>query len=277
MASANKDHWSSNTYQASASFVPKLATKVVQYLDAKPSDKILDIGCGDGVLTLDLASSCSSIVGLDFSASMIQTAKDEAAKKNITNATFGIADCSRLPEDGKSFVQPGSYDKVFSNAAMHWILRNPETRDGVFRGAYDALKPGGVFVFECGGAGNVAETVTAFIASLVHVAGLSVDAARELIPWYFASEAWASARLEKAGFKVEKIELEYRPTKLVEGQGIEGWLRLFGAGILDSIDESKRDGVINHAVGLLSGTVTREDGSEYIGYVRLRGIARKPQ
>jgi SAM-dependent methyltransferase len=206
---------------------------------------------------------------------MISTAQQLATKYPVHNATFEVVDCSRLA--AHPYFQRGAYDKVFSNAALHWIFRDPATRNDVFRDAYAALRPGGTFVFECGGAGNVAEVVTALVGALRHVADMDVLKAREMIPWYFASEAWATQKLNEAGFTVDKIELEYRPTTLNEGQGVEGWVRLFAASILDFIEESKRDAVVKHAVENLEWATKREDGTEVIGYVRLRAIAQKPE
>lgn len=88
--------------------------------------------------------------------------------------------------------------------------------------------------------------------------------------------------LEKVGFQhIEKLEVEYRPTKLTAEQdgsgGVEGWLRLMGAQMLDILDsEEARDAAVKEACELLETIVTREeDGSKWFGYVRLRGVARK--
>src|SRR5271170_7394602 len=92
------------------------------------------------------------------------------------------------------------FDKVFSNAALHWILGNPLYRDGVFRGVHSVLKDGGSFVFEMGGKGNVAE----MRAALLEAVTKRVDAktAREADPWFFPDEEWMRAALERHGFVV---------------------------------------------------------------------------
>lgn len=114
-----KDHWSSDAYKSAASFVPKLTSKVVSYLNAQPNDRILDIGCGDGILTSQIAQNASSgeVLGLDASSSFISTAQE---KYTAPNCTFKLQDCSRL-EDCSEAVDR-SWDKVFSNAAMHWVI-----------------------------------------------------------------------------------------------------------------------------------------------------------
>ena len=208
-----KDHWSSNAYTSAAGFVPKLTTKVISYLDAQPGDRILDVGCGDGALTTNIAQSASSgyVLGLDASKSFISTAQE---KYSAPNCNFKLLDCTKL-QDCPETVD-GSWDKVFSNAAMHWILRKAEIRNEFFDNVYKALKPGGLFVFEMGANGNVAEIQAATIAALIH-AGLSVKEASEACPWFFPSTDWMSATLSNAGFEVEICEHEYRSTHLSRG------------------------------------------------------------
>lgn len=165
-----------------------------------------------------------------------------------------------------------------SNAALHWILRDESTRLSTLRAIYDCLKPGGTFVFEAGGHGNVSEMMTAMLWALVHH-GLSIEEARAATPWFFPSDVWMKDALEGLGFRVDKIELEYRPTQLTTaaGGGLPGWIRLMGAQMLDALPEEKRELVVKEVCDVLQTVVTRnEDGSQWLGYVRLRGIARKP-
>lgn len=132
-------------------------------------------------------------------------------------------------------------------------------------------------MFEMGGHGNVAETKTALIYALVQQ-GIPIEQAREASPWFFPSDTWMRNALEKVGFQVESIELEYRPTKLTSDAngGLEGWIRLMGAQFLDVLPEEKRDAAVRQICDVLQDVVTRgEDGSQWLGYVRLRGIARK--
>lgn len=268
---------SHKAYTSAASFVPQLTSKVVSWLAVSPTDHILDIGCGDGPLTAQLAQSASSghVLGLDASASMISTAQHSHGS---ANCTFRVQDCRRIADDPEAVN--GQWDKVFSNAALHWILRDPTTRRDVFAHVHRALKPGGVFVFEMGGKGNVAEVHAATIAALL-AHGVAIEEARGAMAWFFPSEAWMREALETAGFAVERMEMEYRPTKLTprsaDGSGgLEGWVQLMCAQMLEAVEETRRAGVVRQIVETLQSVVTREeDGSQYIGYVRLRAMARK--
>ncbi|KAI4158348.1 MAG: hypothetical protein LQ342_007517 [Letrouitia transgressa] len=269
------DHWTPQAYSASASFVPALITKIVQYLDPQPLDLILDLGCGDGLLTSHIASRCRTVIGLDSSPSLISAAI--ASYSSIENLFFELQDCRYLhqwPEYHK-----GLYDKIFSNAALHWILRDPNTRRSVLRDVIRKLKSGGTFVFEMGGAGNVAEVHTALIAAVVRQ-GLSVEEARDVSPWFFPSQKLMGRMLEEVGFRVEEHEVEYRPTKLTEDRegGLEGWVRLMGRQFLEALDaEEKKEAAVRDVCEVLNTVITHEeDGSMWLGYVRLRVLARKP-
>ncbi|KAJ6084908.1 hypothetical protein N7499_004537 [Penicillium canescens] len=267
-----KDHWSAEAYATSASFVPKLAGKLLQYLDPKPTDKILDIGCGDGKFTDNFIPAIESVLGIDSSQSMIGSAnKDYGSPK----ASFRVADCRYLEKE--TSIVNGSWDKVISNAALHWILRDETTRMSTLRAIYGSLKPGGTYVFEMGGHGNVAEVKTALIYALVQQ-GIPIEKAKETSPWFFPSDTWMRSALEEVGFQVETVELEYRPTKLTTDAkgGLEGWVRLMGAQFLEALPQEKWDAVVRQVCDVLEDVVTRgEDGSQWLGYVRLRGIAKK--
>ncbi|KAB5584846.1 S-adenosyl-L-methionine-dependent methyltransferase [Coniochaeta sp. 2T2.1] len=230
---AQEDNWSSEVcfyqhppddlyshtrqaYQHSASFVPKLATKIVQWLDPQDGDAILDVGCGDGVLTLEIARSATlkSIVGIDSSPSMIEAA-ERAAGDGHRPAQFIVRDANALASG--ELLTPSSFDKAFSNAALHWILRPQESRSNLFRSVRDMLKPGGTFAFEMGGLGNVSELRCALLMAVARRVGL--EKAQEADPWFFPDEEWVTDVMEQevGGWKIEKVEREWRPTTADQG------------------------------------------------------------
>ena len=173
--------------------------------------------------------------------------------------------------DSQPALQNGNFTKAFSNAAMHWILRDPASHDTFFPAVFAALRRGGTFAFEMGGLGNVLEMRTALLTSAARVIGM--DAAWAAHPWFFPDEAWAREKLEKAGFRVDSIEREWRPTTADEG-GVEGWVRLFGAQILEQVPSDKREDVVREAADVLE-RVCRVGEGYVISYVRLRGLATK--
>lgn len=171
--------------------------------------------------------------------------------------------------------QEGTYTKAFSNAAMHWILgaTSPAGHASFFRSIHAALKPNGIFAFETGGLGNVAEMRTAiFMAVARHV---GIDAAFAANPWFFPDEAWVRSMLECAGFRVDKVEREWRPTTADEA-GVDGWVRLMGREILEVVPEGEaREAATREAVDVLARVCRKPDGGEMLSYVRLRCLATK--
>ncbi|KAK6949561.1 hypothetical protein Daesc_009644 [Daldinia eschscholtzii] len=276
-----KDHWSSEAYQHSASFVPKLATKILQWLDPQKDDVILDIGCGDGVVNIQLqdilAQGSGSIHGTDSSPAMIEAATQAARKAGASKCTFEVVDALELAQ--APHLQRGHFTKIFSNAALHWIFGSskgsPSRQASVFRAARDALAPGGVFAFEMGGLGNVAEIRAALLSAVARRVGL--PKAVEHDPWFFPDEGWATDMLENkvGGWKVERAEREYRPTQADAG-GVEGWVRLFGAQFFEALKEGEeREECIKEVVDVLEVVCKNPSGGFHLGYVRLRVLARK--
>lgn len=204
---------------------------------------------------------------------MIVTAQ---ASHSTPRTTYSVIDSTKL--GSTSDLQPGSYTKIFSNAALHWILRNEATRKSVFEDASRLLQPGGRFCFEMGGMGNVAEMRTALLFTVSRRIG--IGAAREADPWFFPDEAWMKGVLEATGFAVEKMELEYRPTTATSGGnqgkgGIEGWIRLMGKQFLDAVPEKERDACVKEVMEVLQTVSESPSGWIGFGYVRLRVLARK--
>src|SRR5436309_547378 len=167
--------WNAARYAKNARFVADLGQAVLDLLNPKPGERILDLGCGDGALTERLVAA-ARVVGVDSSADMVNAARERGIDARVM--------------DGGSLEFENEFDAVFSNAAMHWMKRDP---DAVVVGAYRALKPGGRFVAEMGGHGCVAAITVALCATLQE-RGLSNPA--DLIPWYFPTPDEYQARHE---------------------------------------------------------------------------------
>jgi SAM-dependent methyltransferase len=238
--------WSAKGYRHHAGFVAELGRPVVDLLAPRPGERILDLGCGDGALTAELAALGVDVVGCDASPELLAA----AAAKGLKTV---LADGHDLPFEAE-------FDAVFSNAALHWMSRPDEVIAGVVR----ALRPGGRFVAEFGGMGNVAAISTGLRAVLGEV-GVDALAVR---PWYFPSPAEYRRRLERHGFRVEEIELIPRPTPLPTGMA--GWLETFGDPFLRHVPEADRPGVVDRVVALLEPALCDAAGNWTADYVRLR-------
>jgi SAM-dependent methyltransferase len=157
------------------------------------------------------------------------------------------------------------FEAVFSNAALHWVRGQDETLSQVRR----VLRPGGRFVAEMGGHGNIAAIRVAFAAVLARHGFASLG---ERGNYYPTSDSYSS-RLERHGFAVEKIVLFPRPTSLNES-GMAGWLNTFYRGALDALPEGLRNTAVEETVALLAPVLRAHDGHWTADYVRLRFIAR---
>src|SRR5690348_3342319 len=217
VAAAGEQSWDPDRYARNARFVSDLGMAVVDLLAPQPGEAILDLGCGDGALTEKLVVAGCRVVGIDGSAAQVA-----AARERGLDARVG---------DGHELAFEREFDAVFSNAALHWMKRDP---DAVAAGVARALKPGGRFVGEFGGHGNVAAIVTALLAVL---ARHDLDGMRGH-PWYFPTPAAYRKRLEAQGFRVESIDLIPRPTPLPTG--MSAWLDTFGEPMLKLLPQGER-------------------------------------
>jgi len=243
--------WSAGSYDTHARFVSDLAGAVLDWLDPQPGERILDLGCGDGVLTAELAGRGASMVGVDTSQDFLA-----ACRKRGLDAR---------PMDGQALTFDNEFDAVFSNAALHWMSKAAAVIDGVWR----ALKPGGRFVAEFGGHGNVAAIVTAMRAVAARRGGDAAIAS----PWFFPSPAIYRRLLEARGFAVKRIGLFPRPTPLPTGMA--AWIRLFREPFFAQFG-NEADAALAEAVDLLRPSLCDGDGNWTADYVRLRVEAVKP-
>lgn len=240
--------WDSRLYGRHGRFVGELGAPVVALLAPVPGEDILDLGCGDGFLTRQIAEAGARVVGVDASPDMVAAARAAGVDAHVM--------------DGQRLAYDGAFDAVFSNAALHWM---PDL-DAVFRGAHAALRPGGRLVAEMGGHGNVAAVATAIRAVL----GRHGVAMPER-PWTFPSVEDVRDRLGRAGFTVRSAELIPRPTPLETG--IRPWLGNFANHLLAAAPESARAAITAEIEELLAPALRDARGNWTADYVRLRFAA----
>ena len=248
-SSAGAQTWCAEQYAHHAAFVPALGAPLIDRLNPRPGERILDLGCGDGTLTEQIAARGASVVGIDASAEMIAAAR-------ARGLDVRVVDAQQLPFDA-------DFDGVFSNAVLHWI----KDADAVLRGVARALKPGGRFVGEFGGHGNVAAIGVALRAVLPKY---GLDAPSD---WYYPTPDDYRRRLEAAAFVVDDIALVPRPTPLPTG--MSGWLDTFRGTILAAIPEPARQQAKSEIIDLLRPALCDDEGRWTADYVRLRFAARR--
>lgn len=243
--------WSAEGYARHAAYVADLGEPLLDLLAARPGERILDLGCGDGRLTLKIAAAGADVVGIDASPDMVQAARERGIDARLADA--------RAP----GFE--GEFDAVFSNAALHWIPQAQAVLAGIAR----ALKPGGRLVAEFGGFGNIAAIRVALIAVLGR---RGIDGAAAL-PWFYPTATRYRVMLEAAGLGVEALNTFPRPTPLPTG--MRGWLETFTPGIFAALPDGDRERALDETVALLRPVLCDDEGNWTADYVRLRVVARR--
>lgn len=250
---AASQDWNSSRYAHNARFVSDLGQAVFELLNPQPGERILDLGCGDGALTEKLVEGGAQVVGVDGSADMVNASRKRGLDARVMDAYH--------------LTFQNEFDAVFSNAALHWMKRDP---DAIIQGVRRALKPGGRFAAEMGGHGCVAAIVVALCAT-VERRGIIQPAS--LIPWYFPTVDEYRSHLERAGFDAEYIALIPRPTPLPTG--MRGWLETFAIPFTNILPESERAVFLDEVTERLRPALCDEQGRWTADYVRLRFLARR--
>jgi trans-aconitate methyltransferase len=232
-----------------------MAAGLLDLLDAKAGERILDIGCGTGHLTSQIAARGAQVTGVDRSPEMIRQAREKYPELH-----FEVMDATQLEF-------PHKFDAVFSNATLH-LVKEP---DKVVAGIAGVLQPAGRFVAEFGGKGNIAQ----FVGAMQRTWMASGFTGALPNPWYYPSLAEYSSLLERHGLAVTYGTLFERPTPLEDGeQGLRNWIDMFGSAILDELPEDKRQALVNEVERQSRPTLYR-DGQWVMDYRRLRVVALK--
>lgn len=239
--------WNAANYASNARFVADLAEPLVALLAPRPGERILDLGCGDGVLSAEIQAHGAAVVGIDASREMVEAARSRGVDARLMR--------------GEAIEFEAAFHAVFSNAALHWM----RDLDAVFTGVARALKPGGRFIAEMGGEGNVATVVAALEDAL---ARLGVNAPS---PWTFPGADAVAAQLAQHGFRIETIERIERPTRLPGD--LADWLATFAGDYLALVPTAERAGLIQQVQAALR-PVLHSPAGWTLDYVRLRFAAR---
>lgn len=248
--------WNADLYDNKHAFVSQYGESVLELLDVKPGERILDLGCGTGDLTKLIWEKGADVFGVDASPDMITKAKDKYPDIN-----FSVA-------DGTNFHFDESFDAVFSNATLHWIHEADKLIDCV----YESLKPGARFVAEFGGKGNMQHMIAATTQVLKQHGHHDLA---QITPWYFPSIAEYTTKLEAHGFRVTYAIHFDRKTLLQDGnKGVAKWIAMFGSQFLEGVAGDEKQIILDEITELLE-PYYNEDGQWYADYKRLRFAAVK--
>lgn len=240
--------WDPSLYQQAHSFVWETAGDVLAALQPQAGERILDLGCGTGQLTACIADAGAEVLGVDSSPEMIRE-----ARANYPKLEFRV-------DDARRFSVESRFDAVFSNAMLHWIL----DAEAVIRQVALALRPGGRFVAEFGGRGNVGRIV-GNVQGILTAKGYPCHS-----PWYFPTVGEYATLLEFNGFEVSSASLTDRPTRLADAElGMRHWMEMFGQPLLERVPPSRHAEVLSELEIRLRPALFR-DAAWFADYRRLR-------
>ena len=239
-------NWNAIAYQKQHSYVWQHSESLLELLNAQPGEEIVDLGCGTGQLTEKIAASGAKVVGLDSDRAMITQ-----AQSNYPNIPFQVADAT-------NFELENPADAIFSNAVLHWVTDAEAAVSQIAK----SLKPGGRFVAEFGGHGNVKTIIDA----------LSEVTGKVLRPWYFPTIAEYASLLESNHLEVVYTTLFDRPTPLGE-TGLAGWLAMFGQRFFSELSEREWQEITEAVEGRAQSLY--QDGQWIADYKRIRIVALK--
>jgi trans-aconitate methyltransferase len=250
--------WNADLYDQKHDFVFKYGENFLQMLEPKAGEDILDLGCGSGYLTDAIRQEGAVALGVDSSADMV-----EKANQNYPETDFKVADATTLNYNA-------SFNAVFSNAVLHWIKAadQPKMMNAVLK----ALKPGGRFVAEMGGKGNVGQMISA-MRKLLNQYGYQQQSEMEYL--FFPSVGEYTSMLEKADFTVTYAALFDRETLLQDqADGVKKWITMFASDFFIGVKEAHQQEILQELTQQLKPFYQR-DGEWYADYKRLRFIAFK--
>ena len=247
----DRQTWDPASYAKNARFVSDLGMPVLDLLAPLQGERILDLGCGDGVLSKSIMDAGARLLGIDSSTDQVEAARAKGVDAQILRG-------EDLPFDGE-------FDAVFSNAALHWIA----DQDAMLACVWRALRVPGRLVAEMGGAGNVAQ-VRRSLHEALRRRGIEAET---FDPWYFPDPEAYGARLEAAGFRVDSIDLINRPTPIPGS--LADWLDVFARSFLAAVDVGEHAALTAEVENAVAADLCDADGNWTVDYARLRFKAVK--
>ncbi|WP_456465520.1 class I SAM-dependent methyltransferase [Desulfurobacterium sp.] len=234
----NEYSWNAGDYAKNSLFQKKWARELIKKLSLKGNERILDIGCGDGKVTFEIAQHVPDgcAVGIDSSEEMVKLASKMFPPSKYPNLSFKLLDVREM-----DFFE--EFDVIFSNAALHWVIDHKPVLRRMFR----ALKPGGRAVVQMGGKGNAAGVVEVLNKIMTE------NPWKEYFldfsfPYGFHSPERYKPRLIDAGFKVQYIELKPKMMIYESVEKFKGWIRTTWLPYINRVPEKLRNSFIDLVV-----------------------------
>ena len=258
--------WNAEDYRRNSQGQQIWARELIGKLTLNGTEKILDLGCGDGKVTAEVARSVSegAATGIDSSRSMIGLAAENHPPETYPNLSFRLMNAGRLSFEG-------CFDIVISNAALHWIKNQQSVIDGVFR----SLKTTGKILLQMGGKGN-AGGVLATLDEIMAEPEWRPYFRNFEFPFIFPDTLGYETLLSESGFNVKCVELITKDMEHTGRDGLEGWIRSAWLPYIQQVPDSKRKRFIETiAVRYIEHVPMDLNGKVHVEMVRLEVEAEK--
>jgi trans-aconitate methyltransferase len=258
--------WDAAEYAANSSVQQTWARELIAQLHLRGDEQVLDVGCGDGKVTAEIAHAVprGAVVGIDASPQMIQFAQKKFPPGKNRNLAFEVMDARHIRFDQK-------FDLIFSNAALHWV----DDHQAFLRGAASVLRPGGRLVVSCGGKGNAQEVYVALRPEMrlkrwrAFFRGIKT-------PYFFHAPAEYERWLPKFGFKTRNIRLAPKDATYDGPKGFATWLRTTWIPYIQRVPENLREEFISAVTARYAAKhPPAGDGLVHVRMVRLEIDAEK--
>lgn len=243
--------WNPKLYNDKHAFVHEYGTSLVEILNPKKGERILDLGSGSGELTHMIWEKTNEVIGMDSSLEMV-----EDARSRYPYCKFEVGDASDF-----QFIKP--FDVIFSNATLHWVTNY----EAAMKCMYRNLVKGGRLVLEFGGKGNI-QKISQQLRKSLKARGYVRQSNIQL--WYFPSIGEYTSQLEKVGFSITSAQWYERPTKLSDTEtGIIDWLTMFCKPFMEDVKTADVDVIMNEVKEKLKPELYR-NGNWFADYKRIR-------
>lgn len=228
--------WNAAAYAANSTVQQSWAREIFAKLKLHGDERILDVGCGDGKVTAEIARAvpCGFVLGTDASAEMIAFAKKKFPTAKIPNLKFAVADAREI--GGEDVAAIASFDLVFSNAALHWV----DDHEAFLRGAATVLKTGGRLVISCGGKGNAHDVFLALRPEM-RLKRWREFFRRMPMPYFFYAPSDYEKWLPQFGFQIKTLKLAPKDATYPGPEGFATWLRTTWLPFVQRVPEISRE------------------------------------
>lgn len=263
----NSYTWNATDYAKHSQTQQRWAQELIAKLDLTGTEAVLDVGCGDGKVSVEIASTLSSgtVFGVDSSSAMIELASERYPKQTHPNLSFALIDARQLTFDA-------CFDVVFSNAALHWV----KDHRPVIAGMYRSLKPGGKLLLQMGGKGNAGD-ILSVLEELQATPRWQAYFADFAFPYGFYDSDEYAGLLQDAGFTIKRVALFPKDMVQAGKSGLAGWIRTTWLPYTERVPAAHRDEFIEAiTTRYLERVPLDANGDAHVAMVRLEVEAQKP-